>query len=353
MSSIQIEINDGLSSSTAIKGPCCVATTANITLSGEQTVDGVAVATSDRVLVKDQTSASENGIYVADTGIWRRSKDFNKTRDIRKGTMIVVAGGTVGSGLWQITTADPINVGTSNIAFLLVVPDSSTVVTLAGAQTLTNKTLTSPAINTPTINGGTIATATLTLKQSAAPTPTAEGDTQWDTDDNVLAIGDGAATKLFVPIPASTAAGDIEYFTGAKVKARLAKGTALQALLMNAGATAPEWGTLPFVKSYESSQQTITSGGSLTLAHGLGVKPKLYLAVLQCTTAEKGYSIGDEVAALTIPVNSRGVSIVPDATNLNIRYGSFATAFELLNKTTGDNDAATNANWRLVVRAWV
>lgn len=261
MSSIQIEINDGLSSSTAIKGPCRVATTANIALSGEQTVDGVAVATSDRVLVKDQTSASENGIWVADTGPWRRSKDFNKTRDIRKGTLVVIAGGTVGSGLWQITTADPISVGTSNIAFQLVNPDTSTFVTLAGTQTLTNKTLTSP-----TINGGTIASATLTLKQSAAPTPTAEGDAQWDTDDNVLVIGDGAATKLFVPIPASTAAGDIEYFTGAKVKARLAKGTAGQTLRMNSGATAPEWVSITGAPDavLEDQKASATEGGTFT-----------------------------------------------------------------------------------------
>ncbi|TIO26943.1 hypothetical protein [Mesorhizobium sp.] len=266
MASIQVEINDGLSSSTAVKGPCSVATTANITLSGEQTVDGVAVATSDRVLAKDQTTASENGIWIADTGPWRRSKDFNKTRDIRKGTMVVVAGGTLGSGLWQITTADPISVGTSNIAFQLVNPDSSTFVTLAGTQTLTNKTLTSPTINTPTINGGTIASATLTLKQSAAPTPTAEGDTQWDTDDNVLAIGDGAATKLFVPIPASTAAGDIEYFTGAKVKARLAKGTAGQTLRMNSGATAPEWVSLTGAPDavLEDQKASATEGGTFT-----------------------------------------------------------------------------------------
>lgn len=58
----------------------------------------------------------------------------------------------------------------------------STVATLTGSQTLTNKTLTTP---------------TLTLKQGASPTPTAEGDIQWDTDDNRLAIGDGAGTKVF------------------------------------------------------------------------------------------------------------------------------------------------------------
>lgn len=261
MTSIQIAQSDGLSASTAIKGPCRVATTANITLSGVQTIDGVAVVTDDRVLVKNQTTASENGIWVVDTGPWRRSKDFNKTRDVRKGTMAVVAGGTVGSGLWQITTADPIDVGTSNIAFLLVNPDTSTFVTLAGTQTLTNKTLTSPTINTPTLN-----TPTLILKQSATPTPTAEGDLQWDTDDNVLVAGDGAATKIFAPLPASVAAGDVFYATGAKVVARLAKGTAGQTLRMNSGATAPEWVSITGAPDavLEDQKPSATEGGTFT-----------------------------------------------------------------------------------------
>lgn len=153
--------------------------------------------------------------------------------------------------------------------------DTATLVTLTGTQTLTNKTLTSPTINTPTVTGGTssgvtmttatLTTPTLTLKQSAAPTPTAEGDTQWDTDDNVLTIGDGAATKLFLPIPASTAAGDIEYFTAAKVKARLAKGTAGQVLRMNSGATAPEWGTAGAPDAVlEDQKASGTDGGSST-----------------------------------------------------------------------------------------
>lgn len=117
MASIQIDIKDGLSSSVAIKGPCRVATTANITLVGEQTIDGVAVVTDDRVLVKDQTTASDNGIYIADTGNWRRAKDFNKTKDVKTGTLVLVTSGTVGTGIWQVTTADPITVGTTSIAF--------------------------------------------------------------------------------------------------------------------------------------------------------------------------------------------------------------------------------------------
>lgn len=153
-------------------------------------------------------------------------------------------------------------------------------------------------------------------------------------------------------------AGDIIYATGAGTWGRLAKGTALQTLRMNAGATAPEWvAPSPFQSAFESAQQTITSAGALTLAHSLGVKPKLYLAVIQCTTAEHNYSIGDEVAVNPAigafgGADNRGLSLVPDATNLNVRFGSATAAISILNKTTGAAAAITNTSWALVVRAW-
>lgn len=132
VTSITIDVRDGLSSSTAIKGPAKVASTVNLTLSGEQTIDGVAIVTDDRVLVKNQTTASENGIYVADTGPWRRAKDFNKTRDVKTGTMVNVYSGTAGAGQWQVTTADPITIGTTNIAFAqLVMPFDADLAALA------------------------------------------------------------------------------------------------------------------------------------------------------------------------------------------------------------------------------
>ena len=59
-----IDRRTGLTGATAIKQPCRVATTANLTLSGTQTIDGVAVVADDRVLVKNQTTATQNGIYV-------------------------------------------------------------------------------------------------------------------------------------------------------------------------------------------------------------------------------------------------------------------------------------------------
>lgn len=118
MASTLIDRIDGLSTGTAIKGPCRVATTANITLYGLQVVDGVSLADGDRVLVKDQTAASENGVYRAETGQWQRVKDFNKTRDVASGTQIFVTNGTANANTsWSIASSNPISVGDDTISF--------------------------------------------------------------------------------------------------------------------------------------------------------------------------------------------------------------------------------------------
>lgn len=111
---------DGLSSSTAIKGPCRAATTANITLSGEQIIDDIAIVDGDRVLVRAQTNAVENGIYIADTGAWRRAADFAGNRDVRKGTRVAVTDGTTYAETeFMVSTNNPIVVDTTAIAFSL------------------------------------------------------------------------------------------------------------------------------------------------------------------------------------------------------------------------------------------
>jgi hypothetical protein len=106
----------GLNSSAAVKVPCKAATTAAITLSAEQTVDGVALVTGDRCLVKDQASGAENGIYVVDTGDWSRSADWNGSYDIKEGTFVYVTDGSTNTGFWYVTTADPITIGTTSVA---------------------------------------------------------------------------------------------------------------------------------------------------------------------------------------------------------------------------------------------
>lgn len=107
---------DGLSSNTAIKGPCAVATTAPIALEGEQTIDGVLTSAS-RVLVKAQANVAENGIYMSSSGPWRRTKDFSRNNDLQRGALVNVVAGVAGAGLWQLSTPAPIEIGVTDLTF--------------------------------------------------------------------------------------------------------------------------------------------------------------------------------------------------------------------------------------------
>lgn len=108
----------GVPEGIAVKAPVRVATTANITLNGLQTIDGVSLAADDRVLVKDQTAGTENGIYVAASGNWARAGDFSVNGDIVEGTRVYVNQGSTNANTeWAVTTDDDITIDTSSIAW--------------------------------------------------------------------------------------------------------------------------------------------------------------------------------------------------------------------------------------------
>ena len=111
---------------------------------------------------------------------------------------------------------------------------------------------------------------------------------------------------------------------------------------------------LPFTKEYVSPEQAIAVGGALSLSHGLGEPPKFWQRYLICKVAEAGYSVGEiiDVAGTQDASVAYGVSIVPNASTLECRYGNASSAFFALNKSTGATSNLTNANWRLIVRAW-
>lgn len=97
-----------------------VATTANIVLSGLQTIDGVVLTAGARVLVKDQATAKDNGIYVAAAGAWSRAADADSNTDVTPGMTVPVEQGTTQADtIWELTTNAPINVGTTALAFEL------------------------------------------------------------------------------------------------------------------------------------------------------------------------------------------------------------------------------------------
>lgn len=95
-----------------------VATTANITLSGLQTVDGIALAAGDRVLVKNQATAKNNGIYVAGTGTWVRSEDADANLEVTPGMLVPVEQGMANAdSIWQLATDGDIIVGSTSLTF--------------------------------------------------------------------------------------------------------------------------------------------------------------------------------------------------------------------------------------------
>lgn len=101
-----------------IKDSVRAATTANITLSAPQTIDGVAVVAGDRVLVKDQSTASTNGIYVVAAGAWTRATDADASSDVTAGLFVFVTEGTVNADSgWVLTTNDAITLGTTALSF--------------------------------------------------------------------------------------------------------------------------------------------------------------------------------------------------------------------------------------------
>lgn len=105
----------GVNASAAVKVPCKAATTANIALSGEQTIDGVSCVDGDRVLVKNQTDASKNGIYEVGTSTWQRTRDWDGALDIKQGTFVYVHSGSTNIGFWYVSTSDTITPGTTAV----------------------------------------------------------------------------------------------------------------------------------------------------------------------------------------------------------------------------------------------
>lgn len=101
-----------------IKQSVRAATTVNINLVGLQVVDGVSLNAGDRVLVKNQTLAKDNGPWVAAVGAWVRAKDAdNNTKVTPNLTVAVEVGATQADTIWQLVTDGPIVVGTTALTF--------------------------------------------------------------------------------------------------------------------------------------------------------------------------------------------------------------------------------------------
>lgn len=147
------------------KEPVRAATTANITLSGAQTIDGVSVVAGDRVLVKDQSTGSGNGIYVAATGSWTRATDFDIAAEVLGATVFVSEGTTNGNTQYKMTTDAPITLGTTALVWVQVGGGTSytagTGVTITGGVIAIDAAVVARKV-AATVGDGTATTITVT-----------------------------------------------------------------------------------------------------------------------------------------------------------------------------------------------
>ena len=100
-----------------VKDSVKVASTANVSLTGTQTIDTVALIAGDRVLLKNQTAGAENGIWVVSASAWSRSTDADTATKLTSGAFVFVEGGSQADSGWVMTTDTAITLGTTALAW--------------------------------------------------------------------------------------------------------------------------------------------------------------------------------------------------------------------------------------------
>jgi hypothetical protein len=141
------------------------ASTANITLSGLQTVDGVALVAGDRFLAKDQSAGATNGAYLVSASAWTRTTDMDTGAKAVAATFFVSEGTANGNTTWNMTTDAPITLGTTALVFAKTgagtsYTGSSTVQIVAGVLSVVPGAV--ARLSAATIGDGTATTISMT-----------------------------------------------------------------------------------------------------------------------------------------------------------------------------------------------
>ena len=232
---------DAIAQGIDAKASVVAATTTNITLSGAQTIDGVSVIAGDRVLVKDQTTTADNGIYLCASGSWTRTTDADAwaelvaaytfveggtTNDNNGFICTVAAGGTLGttaitfaqfSGAGQVVagagltkTGNTLDVGTASSSRIVVNSDNIDLAT-TGVTASTYKSVTTDAYgritagtNPTTISGFGITDAY--TKTEVDTSLSGKLSTSGGTMSGAIAMGTSKITGLGDPTNAQDAA---------------------------------------------------------------------------------------------------------------------------------------------------
>lgn len=277
---------DNIAQGLNAKAAVVVATTGNITLSGEQTIDGVLTSAS-RVLVKNQSNQTQNGIYVSSAGAWTRSTDADTWNELVSAFVFVSQGTTQADTGW-VCTIDPGGViGVNNITF---VQFSSAGIILAGAGlTKTGNTLSVNVDNsTIEISGNNLRVVPLGINNAQIGTSAAIALSKLaaltasralvSDGSGVISVSSVTSTELgYVAGVTSaiqtqlngkmtnpmTTGGDVIYGGASGTPTRLANGSSGNVLTSSGGTSAPTWSDPTLIRPAVS---TISSGPTNVVA---------------------------------------------------------------------------------------
>lgn len=300
---------DATKTGLAFKDPVRAATTANITLSGgaPSTLDGITLAANDRVLVKNQTTASQNGIYVVTTlgtganGTWTRAGDADNSPsgEVEAGLYVYVEEGTTnGSTSFVLSTANPITLGTTSLTFTK----------FSGTGQLTAGTGIS-------ISGNSISVASNYAGGSSIATLGTVTTGTWSATN--IGLNKGGTNAAL-----TAANGGIVYST-ASAMAITSAGTAGQALL-SGGAGAPTWGTLAVAAGGTGAT---TAAGARTNLGAVG-KYSVDVGNGSATAITVTHNLNTLDVQVFVYTKSDGSQVIPDVTvsTVNAVIVTFATA---------------------------
>lgn len=179
----------------AVKDAVRAATTANITLSGTQTVDGVVLIAGNRVLVKDQSTGSQNGLYDVSASAWTRTSDSDSTTgELSGGTFVFVQEGTVNADSGFVCTNDgAVTVGTTALTFTQF-SGAGQIVAGAGLTKTGNTLDVGGTASRITVNADTVDIASNYVGQTSITTLGTVGTGTWQGTTVAVAYGGTGAT---------------------------------------------------------------------------------------------------------------------------------------------------------------
>lgn len=213
-----------------VKQSVKAATTANITLSGAQTIDAVSVVAGDRVLVKDQTAASGNGIYIVAAGAWTRATDMDAWTEVPGAFTFVEQGAVNADSGWVCTADQGGTLGSTAITFAQF--SGAGQITAGAGLTKTGNTLDiGGTANRITVNTDSIDIASTYVGQSSITTLGTITTGTW-TAGVIDEVYGGTGLSSY-------ATGDILYASGTNTLAKRTIGSNGQVLKVVSGA--PNW----------------------------------------------------------------------------------------------------------------